>query len=716
MKKASLIILALLLLPFSAAFAHAEDAELDEWTVLFYFCGSDLESKYGYATGNLEEITLTYHPDNFAALSLERQGLTPDEDLYKQPGKVNVLIETGGSVAWHTEDEDVALGMNVDTSTLQRWSYNTYSMFESRGDGLDGEDDDARVYGFELLQTLPLQSMADPGTLADFIRWGVLTRPAKKYALLLWDHGDGARSGLFIDELFDRDVMYLYELKQALADGGAHFETIIIDACLMANIETAWNIKDFADWLVASEETVPGEGTAVSDWLQQLRSYPDCGGEWLGRLVCDTTSIKYANEASQVAKSILTWSVIDLSKIDALIEVTGRFMQEMGDDLRENPTQASLYMHYLSKATIYGDGQQHMREFGSLVYNLDLAEFGRSSTRNAAIQALSDAVTYCVRGIGRSEARGLTFCYPAGLTDAELDIYAQNFPMPHYLAYIDAVSDWTAPDWVYENMPRLPEIDDIGEFRIRMQKQRCADGMLGFLLKSGGSEAYVNMVYYTLYRLNEETGETVRLGRTDCIMAASGNEDFELLWRASDPMHWPAVEGQLLCMDLVQSNYFTKLYNVPVMLDAEPCLLRLGRRLNYAVNEEDKINDYEIYGLWEGYEENSTLLRRSVKPLSSIMGQEYQLLYPIDGTGGASATLYESSAPLTMYRALDVQEIPLPAGTYYLEYAIEDEFMRLTVLERIEVQWDGENMTFPTGEAWENGEWIDLIELRRAVG
>ena len=27
-----------------------------EWTIMFYMCGSDLESKYGYATGNLQEI------------------------------------------------------------------------------------------------------------------------------------------------------------------------------------------------------------------------------------------------------------------------------------------------------------------------------------------------------------------------------------------------------------------------------------------------------------------------------------------------------------------------------------------------------------------------------------------------------------------------------------------------------------------------------------
>ena len=65
-----------------------------------------------------------------------------------------------------------------------------------------------------------------------------------------------------------------------------------------------------------------------------------------------------------------------------------------------------------------------------------------------------------------------------------------------------------------------------------------------------------------------------------------------------------------------------------------------------------------------------------------------------------------------MYRVLDVAEIPLPAGTYYLQYEIEDIFMRKTVLDRIEIHWDGENMSFPEDFSWEDGEWFDLATLR----
>jgi len=50
---------------------------------------------------------------------------------------------------------------------------------------------------------------------------------------------------------------------------------------------------------------------------------------------------------------------------------------------------------------------------------------------------------------------------------------------------------------------------------------------------------------------------------------------------------------------------------------------------------------------------------------------------------------------LLILSGLCVKEKLLPAGTYYLEYEIEDMFLRPTVLERIEMHWDGTSLTFP---------------------
>ena len=105
-------------------------------------------------------------------------------------------------------------------------------------------------------------------------------------------------------------------------------------------------------------------------------------------------------------------------------------------------------------------------------------------------------------------------------------------------------------------------------------------------------------------------------------------------------------------------------------------------------------------GVWEGYEEDNDLPGRSVKPLALVEGQEYRLLYPTEARNAGGHTVYQTSDSLTMYRAPEVEEIPLPPGTYYIEYEVEDIFLRTFVLERIEVLWDGAHMTFPELGAW----------------
>ena len=133
MKKTGLLLIVMLLALLLCLFgtgALAEDAsagDMDEWTVMFYICGSDLESKYSFATGYLADIGMTMYPNSWMTMVAEHYGLDPESMLVTLPGNVNVLIETGGSKVWHTRDEGVYLSdIPVDPDALQRWSYDIY--------------------------------------------------------------------------------------------------------------------------------------------------------------------------------------------------------------------------------------------------------------------------------------------------------------------------------------------------------------------------------------------------------------------------------------------------------------------------------------------------------------------------------------------------------------------------------------------------------------
>ena len=89
MKRPTLIIsILLLLLSLACAGALAEDAadgQMDEWTVMFYFCGSDLESKYSFATGYLADIGMTMYPNSWMTMVAEHYGLDPESMLVTVP-------------------------------------------------------------------------------------------------------------------------------------------------------------------------------------------------------------------------------------------------------------------------------------------------------------------------------------------------------------------------------------------------------------------------------------------------------------------------------------------------------------------------------------------------------------------------------------------------------------------------------------------------------
>lgn len=219
---------------------------------------------------------------------------------------------------------------------------------------------------------------------------------------------------------------------------------------------------------------------------------------------------------------------------------------------------------------------------------------------------------------------------------------------------------------------------------------------------SWDEEALIVDVNYCLYRLNEDTGQVISLGRNTCrqIIQQEG-----ALWSAIDPGHWPAVEGVTCNIEVVATSATHCLYNIPVRIGTTNWSLRCGRLYSRYLNEtnleQESASEYIIYGVWEGYDDNTDVPNRNNLPLAQLAGQEFRLLYPVDNAAASGRTTYESSDSLTIYRVLKVEEQALSPGTYYLDYDIIDIFHRRYELERIEFYWDGENFTYPEDLNWE---------------
>ena len=361
------------------------------WTVMIYLCGTDLESEGGMATENLKMISDT----------------VPD-------GAVNVLIQTGGTKSWQAED---AVGIDIAEDRLQRWSWDEN--------------------GFTLVDEEELASMAKYTTLSDFIQWGAGNYPAEKYMLTLWDHGGGSATGLIADELHDDALMSLEGLSRALKNGGVHFDLLMTDTCLMASLETAQAIAPYVDYLSASEEVLPGMGCNYKEWLQCLYDEPECGPVRLGMNICDANQILYAESENEIDAKSLTFSLIDLGKIDTVADAFNAYMQEVVSMIPD-PAAFGEYLSAVSSTDRY-----LINDMWGLY---DLARRGMKGgiSKETGItleNAVDDVVLYSVRQAYHPYSHGLSvYLRYSDDGKGKLDRLARCCSNPWQLAFLDAVN------------------------------------------------------------------------------------------------------------------------------------------------------------------------------------------------------------------------------------------------------------------------------------
>ncbi|HEX7286058.1 MAG TPA: clostripain-related cysteine peptidase [Candidatus Angelobacter sp.] len=108
-------------------------------------------------------------------------------------------------------------------------------------------------------------NLADPSMLRAFIDWAYKECWAEHYCLIVW--GEGGE--LLLDDYVvpgapakRRNFLTPADLGKALADTqlrkeNRKFDVVGIDACCMSMVEVAYELKDHADYLVASQEEVP---------------------------------------------------------------------------------------------------------------------------------------------------------------------------------------------------------------------------------------------------------------------------------------------------------------------------------------------------------------------------------------------------------------------------------------------------------------------------
>ncbi|MCU0560655.1 MAG: clostripain-related cysteine peptidase [Desulfobacterales bacterium] len=299
----------------------------------------------------------------------------------------------------------------------------------------------------------------DPRRLIETAQWAFDRCPAENFALVLWSHGSGwmpheieavaqaahgatpaaaresiERSGmpgsrvLFRSSLAgmlkpmtaaERAILFddgtghsldTLELGRALSEIraaiGRPIEFLGMDACLMANLEVAYQIRNAVRFMAASEELVPGHSWPYDVLYADLRCRPEMDGAELSRRVVAHYTDYYT--AAPPAAGDVTQVALDLSRVEMLATAVDGLAGVLADRMEavaEILWQAQLDAMRLEtnrKARTPNKFDYHLWDIGSLAFGL-----AGQANAPAGVRAAAAGVSEALRvGAGPVLAEG----------------------------------------------------------------------------------------------------------------------------------------------------------------------------------------------------------------------------------------------------------------------------------------------------------------------
>ncbi|MBU2530642.1 MAG: hypothetical protein KKD35_06350 [Elusimicrobia bacterium] len=183
------------------------------------------------------------------------------------------------------------------------------------------DKDEEKITSPVIMETKTVD-MGDYKRIVDFVKWTKANYPAKKYMLIIWNHGTGmfdpaqekkvADKGISFDDETGNYVRTI-EIGKILKEAGK-VDILNFDACLMQMAEIAFEVKDYTEVVIGSEELFPGYGQPYDIFLGGLKKMPDASPENFAAVIVESAKIFYT---TAVSKSI-TLSAIRTSKLDGL--------------------------------------------------------------------------------------------------------------------------------------------------------------------------------------------------------------------------------------------------------------------------------------------------------------------------------------------------------------------------------------------------------------
>ena len=268
---------------------------------------------------------------------------------------------------------------------------------------------DRRKITSELLKDLGPTNTGDSRFITDFIRDTVTDYPARRYMLVLWNHGSGfyvppemlagerapsgrelstrarpklkrsffqgtrakvlslnqPRRGICYDDA-SQDCLDNKELKDVIAYmekciGNRKVDVIGMDACLMTMLEVAYQIRDHALILVGSEESEPGEGWPYDRILAELARSPQMDGETLSKTIVNQYIESY-DKGAPFSPNV-TQAAVDLTRLEDVTQAVDDLAAALLEKLSSTQTQSAIYLAWKRTTRFYENLYMDLYQF-----------------------------------------------------------------------------------------------------------------------------------------------------------------------------------------------------------------------------------------------------------------------------------------------------------------------------------------------------------------
>lgn len=212
--------------------------------------------------------------------------------------------------------------------------------------------------------------MDNPDHLADFIKDAKERMPAKRYILVLWNHGiyfglndqpyDASDYDESIDTkgiLFDDNceekhgndaVMSIFELEEGLKRSETKFDVVYMDACMMNMLEYLYQIKDYTNYVLAASHITPGVGGNYSLLFEALEKNDDLEEAMRAYIWNNTDYWRNTVDSGDISLDMM---LSDMNKIDNVVnhfKSIADYLSELNESLEPGSQEELLLDYYIS--------------------------------------------------------------------------------------------------------------------------------------------------------------------------------------------------------------------------------------------------------------------------------------------------------------------------------------------------------------------------------